>query len=85
MNADLLNWIPRLVRALVDARYQGPRKETLRNGVGRGYLVTFTGSTWQSRGLRGYYGVYGAITGSTWLLRGLPGAYLNGFPSRTTQ
>ena len=21
MNADLLNWIPRLVRALVDARY----------------------------------------------------------------
>ena len=68
MNADLLNWIPRLVRALVDARYQGPRKETLRNGVGRGYLVTFTGSTW-------HHGVYVAITGSMGQLQGLRGCY----------
>ena len=29
MNADLLNWIPRLVRALVDARYKANDDDSL--------------------------------------------------------
>ena len=33
------------------------------NGVGRGFRVAVTGSTWWLRDLRGYYGVYMVLTG----------------------
>ena len=38
-------------------------RKVLRNGMGCGYLVEVTGSTWQLLGLRGNYGVYVAEYG----------------------
>ena len=80
---------PRLHRHLKQSRKTEPVRQYPRNGVGRGYLVAITGSTWQLRGIRDYvtglrgmlrglrgcYGVYVVVTGSTWQSRGLHVCY----------